>query len=356
MGIDGHKRFCQVHVLDPRGETAWKGRIDNDSFELFDEVVHSLDLPCKAVFESAMNWHVLYDYLCMTKGISEVIMAHPLKVKLICDAHLKNDKVDSMKLAMLLRLDMVPRAHATGEKSRHIKELVRQRASWVGMRTRIRNRTHRLLGAVPEAVELPQCSDLFGRKGSNAMSKLELPEPYQSNLEQNLKSLNELGLKVKEIEKKLTDLCKTHPDISLLSSIPGIGKVIACVIGAEVDGIERFSSKKKFIAYCGLAPTTHGSAGVFHQGKMIKACNKWLKWGFIEAAWVAVGCDGYFGSIYKGHKARGKKSNTSITIVARRMAQIAWELLKERRKYEKRLSQQEKFPARSGHGLVGEVA
>jgi len=44
-----------------------------------------------------------------------------------------------------------------------------------------------------------------------------------------------------------------------------------------------------------------------------------------------IGIDiGYFGSLYRHHRARGKKANTSITIVARRMSTILWHLLKER--------------------------
>ena len=357
MGIDAHKRFCQVHVLDQSGETAWKGRINSEDYGAFTDIVRSLDLPCKAVFESSANWHVLYDLLCAIKGMEEVMMAHPLKVKMICAAHLKNDKVDAHRLAMLLRLDMVPCAHATGPEARSTKELVRQRASWVGMQTRIRNRTHRLLGAVPDHVELPQCSDIFGTKGMNAMRKLTLPAPFQDNLDQNLAMLGCLKEQTKGIEKELQRLCKDNADIALLVSIPGIGKVLACVIGAEVDGIDRFASKKKFIGYCGLAPTTTGSAGIFHQGRMIKACNKWLKWAFIEAAWVAIGCDGYFGSLYKSQRARGKKANNSITIVARRMAQISWEMLHGQRPYEKRpATKPNKFPARSYHGLVDGAA
>jgi hypothetical protein len=38
----------------------------------------------------------------------------------------------------------------------------------------LRNRIHRLLGAQHE-VKLPQCSDLFGRKGLSFLDKLELP-------------------------------------------------------------------------------------------------------------------------------------------------------------------------------------
>ena len=52
-------------------------------------------------------------------------------------------------------------------------------------------------------------------------------------------------------------------------------------------------------------------------GRLVKAANKWLRWTMIEAAWVAIGCSGGFASLYRGHRARGKKANTVMTIVAR---------------------------------------
>ena len=123
MGIDAHKAFCQVHVLTPEGGVYWKGRINRPDWELFTDLVQGMDAPCKAVFESAMNWHVLHDFLTGIDGLEEVKMAHPLKVKLICDAQLKNDKVDAMRLAQLLRLDMIPEAHACSPEARATKEL-----------------------------------------------------------------------------------------------------------------------------------------------------------------------------------------------------------------------------------------
>lgn len=361
IGIDAHKRFSQVHVLDRDGNTAWKGRIDDNDPAAFDGLVSTLGGPCRAVFEASTNWHILHDILTSISGIEEVLMAHPLKVRIICDAQLKNDKVDALRLAQLLRLDMVPRAHAASGQSRTAKEIVRQRSAWVGMRTRIRNRTHRLLGGVPGGVELPQCSDLFGRKGLCAMRGLRLCEPQSGQLVQNLDMLAELQKRIDELEKQLEALCRGNKDMALLRSIPGLGKVLACVIGSEIDGVGRFESKTRFIAYCGLAPSTHGSAGRFHQGRMLTQCNRWLKWAFIEAAWVAVGCNGYFGAHFRRQKERGKKPNTAITIVARRLAQIAWEILKQQRPYEDRIKVDAKrfqnpFPARSERGLVGQPA
>jgi len=102
IGIDAHKRFCQVHVLADDGSTAWKGRIENNDPAAFESLVRMLGGRCKAVFEASMNWHVLHDTLSAIDGIDEVVMAHPLKVRIICAAQLKNDKVDALRLAQLL--------------------------------------------------------------------------------------------------------------------------------------------------------------------------------------------------------------------------------------------------------------
>jgi len=69
---------------------------------------------------------------------------------------------------------------------------------------------------------------------------------------------------------------------------------------------------------------------------MVPQCNRWLKWAYVEAAWVAVGCSSYFGGLYRQQRARGKQANTAITIVARRMCHIAYQLLTEDRVYEER--------------------
>jgi hypothetical protein len=37
----------------------------------------------------------------------------------------------------------------------------------------------------------------------------------------------------------------------------------------------------------------------------VAGCNKWLRWALVEAAWVAVGCDAYFGGLYPGLFMKG---------------------------------------------------
>jgi hypothetical protein len=62
-------------------------------------------------------------------------------------------------------------------------------------------------------------------------------------------------------------------------------------------------------------------------------CDEWKNQlcGGVRIDWVAVGCSPYFGALYQRHRARGKKANTAITIVARRMCKIVWSILTEQR-------------------------
>ena len=338
IGIDYHKSFSQVHVLDRENRSVWKGKIKHEEMELFDDLItkHTKG-KCWATLESTMNWHILYDYLKAIDLVDEVLLANPLKIRLICEAQIKNDKVDALKLAQLLRLDMLPRVHASSLEARELKEIVRQRHQWFCQRVQIRNRTHRLLGSVPN-LEIPKYSDLFGTRGLNFSEKCDLPYPKNIQLKQNIDQLKGLNEVIRNLEKELTLQSKTSETLCRIQTIPGIGKVLGAIIDAEIDDVKRFETKAKFVAYCGLAPKTSSSAGKTYQGRMMTHCNKWLKTAFIEASWVAIGCDHYFGNLRTKHQLRGKKANTTITVVARRMAQICWELLNQQRDYQPKLS------------------
>jgi hypothetical protein len=113
-----------------------------------------------------------------------------------------------------------------------------------------------------------------------------------------------------------------------------MGPILAAVVVSEIDSIKRFGSAQKLCGYAGLCPSTSSSGGKTHQGRLMSRCNKWLRWAFVEAAWVSVGCSPYFGDHYKRKRALGKKANTAILSTARRMARITWQLLTEQRTFE----------------------
>ena len=334
-GIDYHKKYSVVTIINEDGKMIRQARINHYYPEIFRKLFEDLDGPVKAVYESSINWSWLYEILEKIDCIESITLANPYKVRLIAEAQIKTDKIDSRKLAMLLRLDVVPSCHIPDRHTRDRKEVLRQRAYWVKHRTGIRNRVHKIISK-QHNLQMPQVSDIFGKKGKQALYKAILPEPDNMLLKQNLAMLEHLDELIKADETNIEKEGKVDNVVKLLLSIPGIGLIIAHIIATETDGIGRFQSRQRYTGYSGLAPTTHSSGGKTYNGRMIWQCNKWLKWAFIEAAWVAVGCSSYFGGLYRYHRSRGKKANTAITIVARRMCRIVYQLLTENRMYTER--------------------
>lgn len=332
IGIDYHRRYSVYHVVDESGKDVAKGRIEHATPDAFGELVKRFS-GCRVAFEATMNWHWLFEILEKHLCPEDIVLANPFKTRIIAEAQVKTDKVDARILAQLLRADLISRVHIPCKATRERKEVLRQRCFFVRQRTMLRNRIHRLLGG-QHGLELPVCSDLFGKKGMSFLEKLTLPAPAGLLLKQQLEMLRGVQQRIKEGEAALAQMMENSPGREHVLSVPGIGPIIAAVIVSEVDDIARFPSAQKLCGYAGLCPTTTSSGGKTFNGKLMPHCNKWLRWAFVEAAWVSVGCSAYFGGIYKRKRALGKKANTAILCVARRMARIVWQLLTQGREFE----------------------
>lgn len=333
VGIDFHKKYSVACAVDETGKIVKESRINGNTPAGFNLYFQSLHEPCKAVLEACWNWGYLFDLLESISSIQEIVLAHPFKTRIIAEAQIKTDKIDAMNLAQLLRVNLIPKAHIPDKQVREKKNVLRQRQYWVCMRTKVRNRVHALLDR-QHNLQMPQVTDIFGSKGIAALKAARLPEPDQQLLEQDLSVLTTVAEQIRIDEKYLK--CESGKEIKLLESIPGIGTILSQVISVEIDGIERFKTSAKLCAYAGLVPTTHASGGKEYHGQLLTMCNKWLRWAFVEGAWVAVGCSSYFGALYRYYKNLGKPSNKAILIVARRMCQIVWRILKEQKPYEER--------------------
>ncbi len=331
-GIDYHKHYSIVSIPNCEGSIVREQRVEHAFPELFGGLFKECPEPVAVVYESTINWSWLYEILQQLASVSSITLANPFKVRLIAEAEIKTDKISARALATLLRLNVVPACHIPDAQTRRRKEVLRQRSYWVKTRSAVRCRVHKILGNQHD-LSMPQVSDRFGRKERTAMDKAILREPDKSLLSQNLEVLDALDDQIAADEKLIRQDGKTDRAVKILSSMPGIALILANVIATETDGIERFGDSPRYTSYAGLSPTVHSSGGKTHTGRMRQQCNHWLKWAYIEAAWVAVGCSAYFGGLYRHHRNRGKQANTAITIVARRMCHIAYLLLTEDRMY-----------------------
>ena len=352
VGIDYHKAYSVVAAMNERGQLLNEARIPGNSPVAFAQFFQSLDGPSRAVLEGTRNWGYLYDLLHEIEPVEQVQLANAYKLRVIAEAQVKTDKIDARALANLLRGDLIPQLHVPSPKNRCRKNVLRQRVFWVRSRTMIRNRVHTLVER-QRGLSVPVLRDLFGKRGSDWLKGLTLPEPDATLLRQDLAVMERLNEQLKELDRMVAAENRNDRTAELLQSLPGVGDFFAAVLASEIDTVERFHHPAKLCAYAGLAPTTHASGGKCYQGRLFGQCNRWMRWALIEAGWVAIQCSSYFGELYRFHKARGKKSNQAIVIVARRLCEIAWHLLAENRPYEERpVALRQNFPGRSVSKVV----
>jgi transposase len=330
VGLDLHKKYSQF--IDEAGLRRVGARLPNE-LEKVKGFLGSLGEPCRVVLEAGWNWGSMYDWLEGIENVVEVQLAHPYGVRAIAAAQVKTDRIDARMLGQLLRVGLIPQAYIPGRETRQLREAVRQRLFLVRVRTMVKNRIHALLDR--HHIVPPPASDMFGKRGRDYLSKVELAGCAQDLLGQDLRLLETLNSEIRQTEALLARTLKGDRRIDLLLTIPGLGRLLGTVVALEIDRIDRFARPAKLVAYAGLVPSTYSSGGKTSHGGLMKMSNKWLRWALVEAAWIAVRHDPYFRHHF-ALRFKQKGAKTAIIAVARRLAEVIWYVLTENRPYQVR--------------------
>lgn len=330
VGVDNHKKFSYLSVMDQKGIVVKEGKVVNTREAINRFLGKEYTRNTSAVLEAGRNWTVMYDWL--EEELDEVMLAHPRKVKAIAEAKIKTDKIDAKTLAHLLRCDLIPEAYVCDKETRIAKNILRQRMFLVKLSTMVKNRIHLIIDRHPEIKWQIDPSDLFGKQGLEWLKLVMLPKEDRRILDGEIELLEYLRQMIDASDHWVVQLGKDNADVRLLMTIPGIGKFFALLIATEIDDITRFRNKNKFASYAGLIPSVHASADKRFYGRIIGHGNKYLRWAFIEAVWPAIRKDLSLRELYESLKAR-KGANKAKVAVARRLALIVYRVLSQRSTY-----------------------
>ncbi len=330
-GVDTHKKYSRVVVTNSRGHMVAQASLSND-IASFKNFFLQMNEPVKAVVEAGRTWGIIYDMLDDLG--TEPVLANPLKARAIAEAKIKTDSIDARTLADLLRADLIPVVHVPSREVRAQKNLLRQRLWLVSIRTMVKNRIHHILDR--NHVVLSHHSDIFGKAGRCEMERLIIPAPDDQLLKAHLEILDHIKEQIAISEKWIAEAVDDHPGTAIVRTVPGLGKIFAPLVALEIDDIKRFSNPGKLCAYAGLVPSTYASGGKVRHGGLISSCNRWLKWAFVEAAWIAQRTSPYCHEYFERIKRR-KGANSAATALARRLCEITWHCLTGNRPYEERV-------------------
>lgn len=326
IGVDLHKKTCYITIMNSEGKIKKQTEILTDSDKVNQFFKRYAN--CQIAVESTMNWIPFYENL-ESLGC-KVMLSNPLQTKAIAAARIKNDKVDSKILADLLRTNMLPMAYIQPRDIRDLKELVRQRAHYVELRTRIKNKIHSVLFKTNTQHSF---TNLYGKAGMEWLQKIKVRDIYRQELDRYLVTLNLLNKQIDEISEVIKNTAKSDYDCQLLMTIAGISFYLALMIKAEIGDISRFANANKLCAYAGLIPSTYQSADKTRHGRITKRGSKWLRKALIDAVTSGSRNDNKI-SIYYRKLKKSKGTGKAKVAAARKLCTVIFAMLTDKQPYQ----------------------
>jgi transposase len=326
-GLDLSRRKLDVCLLSDHGEHVDQLAVppDVDSLKrLARRIEETHREPVCAVVESMTGARLVHDTLEQEGWAVEIADAQ--KVKGLAPLACKTDKIDSKVLAVLSHRDLVPSIWLPDPRVREERELARFRLHLVKHKSALKNRIHSTLINFGRPCPV---TDLFGVEGRELLARLDVPEPWRSNVTASLALIDDLERQIAEINRRLKDGHADHPYVPLLMSVPGIGWVLAFTIAAEIGEIERFSSPKKLTGYTGLCPRVNQSGEKDRRGPLTKHGPTYLRWALLEATMHALKHPAYSERYQRNKRRLGKQRGAKVAQVdiARRLAHAIWHML-----------------------------
>jgi transposase len=137
--------------------------------------------------------------------------------------------------------------------------------------------------------------------------------------------LDALATPIARREREITGLAKPDPRVQALMILPGVGKLTAMTLIAEIGDIGRFPTARKLRAWAGLTPQLRTSDRKVGHGHITKQGSPWVRGILPEAAQTAKRHP-MFASAY-GELARRRGKNIATVAIARRLLARCFHLL-----------------------------
>jgi transposase len=280
-GIDLHSKTMHVCVVNHAGKKVLHRNFENDDPGFWLKRVEPFRQRDVVVgCESTFNWYWLAD-VCLENKIP-FVLGHALYLKAIHGGKTKSDPIDSEKLAMLLRGGNFPVSFVYPKIMRSTRDLLRRRTYLVRRRAELIAHVQ----LVRMQYNVPAFQKRISYKSNRAGVAEQFTDPsVQANIQVDLDLADHYDRLVSRLELYLERHVKVHDPRTfyLLSTIPGIGRVLAMTLLYEMYNIRRFASVGDFLSYARLVRGSHTSAGKTYAATGKKIGNPHLKWAFSEA-------------------------------------------------------------------------
>ena len=292
-------------VFDVYSSVCGYSQFKNDTSG-FKQFLKSLSQDSLVVMEATGYYHYRLAQFLYKSSIP-VSVVNPLSVKRFLQmklAKVKTDKSDAKAICHYGLSNEVPQYNSLTEVQAECLQLFGLMDSYLKKRTATKNKLH-------------------------GEESLGLPSKYvYRSLQRDLKHLNK---EVKGIEERLLALVKQEQQqqLSLLTSIPGIGIKTALFLVVITDGFTKFEKASELCSYVGITPTIRESgSSVRGKSRISKVGNQKLRNLLFLCAFNACKYNRACKGLYDRIVAKGKSKKLALIAVANKLLKQAFAIAK----------------------------
>jgi len=318
IGLDVHKRKISYCVKDSSGQVCAEGSLPATRFDL-DRWMKALPQPWSAAMEATMFTGWIYDHLKPHAAALKV--AHPLMLRAIAAAKRKNDRIDANKICDCLRCDFLPECYMAPTAIRERRRTLRYRNLLVRQMVQMKIKISSLLmeaGVSYNKQRLHRAGYFRELLATNP----DIDEGLRSLLRQCRETVVRLSKTESALIRSLEDDRLLAERVERLMSIPAIGPITALTWALEVGEVQRFSSIKKAISYCGLCGAEKSSGNTVQRTPLSKQRNKHLQTTLIEAAKMAPRYSPTLALLYDREKQKGNANRATLAVARKLVAYL----------------------------------
>jgi IS110 family transposase len=204
----------------------------------------------------------------------------------------------------------------------------------------------------PELYKMPSESIILLKQKRTAIRQLKKQRIASQNLKKSIEvlpykdkktikvlntTIDFLNNQVKNLEKELFDIASSdfQKQISLLTSIKGIGMTVATSLIIATGGFSFFENPKQISRYIGICPTYQQSGtSVNIKGSINRNGDTSLRSMMFLASITAIRCNSACKEFYTNLKDKGKPSKLALIAVANKLIRQAFAVVKSEIPYQ----------------------
>lgn len=330
-GFDVASKGSYLYVQDDKGRKAEGREIPTTRWAIREAFKRYKSSLIEVAIEAGNQTRWIYDEL--RKLEIRVYVVNANKVKAIAASKRKTDKIDAKLLSDLLRLGALPQEVIMAEgQTRELRDLMRARQNVVEVNTSMMNYLRGLLRQ--EGLRLPE--RVFIQRGR---LKEEIKEPLPEHILQIIARYTELIDKMFTEKKKLEAkiLLYKNNDIELIKSIPGMGEISSRTIESAIGQIKRFKKAKQLTSYCGLVPSVRSSGERVEYGHITREGRSEVRRVGVQCAHAVIRSKSKESlplRLWHAQIAKRRGYKTAIVALARRLINITFYVLRDKRPYD----------------------